>query len=76
MTVSSMYGRGGTMRDVEAAAAILGEREEIGEALVSHRFPLSDAVAASWRGGGQIETAREPTRLAMSEMIESLFSPT
>ena len=64
MVVSTMYGRSGTVRDAEAAALILGEREEIGDALVSHRFPLSQAPeafeAARDRKAGAIKVALEP----------------
>ena len=64
MVVSTMYGHSGTIRDVEAAAAILGAREEVGEALVSHRFALSDAArafeTARDRRAGAIKVALEP----------------
>ena len=46
MVVSSMSGAAGTVRDVDAAAGILGAREEVADALITHRFPLSDAPAA------------------------------
>jgi threonine dehydrogenase-like Zn-dependent dehydrogenase len=62
--VSMMYGRAGSVRDVDAAALILSEREEIGDALISHRFPLSDAAsafeAARDRRGGAIKVVLEP----------------
>lgn len=64
LRVSSMYGRVGSARDVEAAATILGAREEVGEALVTHRFPLDRApdafAAARDRRGGAIKVALEP----------------
>jgi threonine dehydrogenase-like Zn-dependent dehydrogenase len=59
-----MYGRSGTLRDVDAAAAILGSREEVADALISHRFPLSKAPEAFEksrdRKGGAIKIALEP----------------
>ncbi|MFK7898148.1 MAG: zinc-binding dehydrogenase [Myxococcota bacterium] len=64
ITISSMYGRSGTMRDVDAAAGILGDREEVADAMISHRFPLSEAPAAFEaardRKGGAIKIALEP----------------
>ena len=62
--VSMMYGRAGSVRDVDAAALILAEREEVGEALISHRFPLSSAPeafeAARDRRAGAIKVVLEP----------------
>jgi threonine dehydrogenase-like Zn-dependent dehydrogenase len=64
ITIATMYGRSGTMRDVEVAAGILGEREEVADALISHRFPLSEAPkafeTARDRKGGAIKIALEP----------------
>lgn len=64
ITIATMYGRSGTMRDVDAAARILGDREEVADALISHRFPLSEAPkafeAARDRKGGAIKIALEP----------------
>ena len=64
IVVSTMYGRSGTTRDVDAAAAILGTREEVADALITHRFPLSKAPEAFEksrdRKGGAIKIALEP----------------
>jgi len=62
--VSLMYGRAGASRDIDVAALILGAREEIADALISHRFPLADAPlafeAARDRRGGAIKVVLEP----------------
>ncbi len=64
IVISTMYGRSGTLRDFDAAAAILGSREEVADALISHRFPLSKAPEAFEksrdRKGGAIKIALEP----------------
>jgi 2-desacetyl-2-hydroxyethyl bacteriochlorophyllide A dehydrogenase len=61
--VSKMYGRAGTAREIELAASILGAREEIADALISHRFPLSDAPRA-------FETARDRKSGAIKVVLE------
>jgi 2-desacetyl-2-hydroxyethyl bacteriochlorophyllide A dehydrogenase len=40
------YNRGGSGRDMVAAAGLLGARPELGDILISHRFPLDDAAEA------------------------------
>ncbi|MEZ4331664.1 MAG: alcohol dehydrogenase catalytic domain-containing protein [Myxococcota bacterium] len=64
IVVSTMYGRAGSVRDVDAAAAILGEREEVAAALVSDRFPLAKAPEAFARArdrqAGAIKVVLEP----------------
>lgn len=64
IVVSTMYGRAGSMRDVEAAALILGAREEVAAALVSDRFPLAKAPEAFARArdrkAGAIKVVLEP----------------
>jgi len=64
LKVAMMYGRSGSVRDVDAAALMLAEREEIGDALISHRFPLAQAPeafeAARDRRGGAIKVVLEP----------------
>lgn len=64
IAMSTMYGRAGTVRDVDAAANLLGAREEVAAALISHRFPLAEAPkafeAARDRKGGAIKVALEP----------------
>lgn len=64
MVVSTMYGRAGTVRDADAAAAILGAREEVADALISDRYPLAKAPEAFERSrdrkGGAIKVALEP----------------
>ena len=61
--VSLMYGKSGAVRDVEVAALILGAREEVADALISHRFPLSQAVEA-------FETARDRRAGAIKVVLE------
>lgn len=62
--VSSMYGRAGSVRDVDAAAAILGASDVVADALISDRFSLDQAPAAFERSrdrkGGAIKVALEP----------------
>lgn len=64
IVVSTMYGREGTVRDVEVAATILGEREEVAQAMISHRFPLAKAAEAFAmardRKAGAIKVVIEP----------------
>jgi threonine dehydrogenase-like Zn-dependent dehydrogenase len=64
IVVSTMYGRAGSVRDVDAAATILGDREEVAAAMISHRFPLAkaaDAFAmARDRKAGAIKVVLEP----------------
>jgi threonine dehydrogenase-like Zn-dependent dehydrogenase len=64
IVMSTMYGRAGSVRDVEAAATILGDREEVAQALISHRFPLSKATEAFEkardRKSGAIKVVLEP----------------
>ncbi len=64
LVVSKMYGRGGTARDVDVAADILGARPEVADALVTHRFPLAEAPAAfdvaRDRKAGAIKVVLEP----------------
>ena len=60
-----MYGRGPSGRDIETAAAVLGDNPEVARALVTHRFPL-DAVdeafdAAARRAEGAIKVVLDPT---------------
>ena len=40
---SSMYGRSGAVRDMEAAASVLAAVPELPEAVITHRFPLDAA---------------------------------
>jgi threonine dehydrogenase-like Zn-dependent dehydrogenase len=64
VVTSSMYGRLGAARDVDAAAAVLAAKPSIAEALITHRFPLeraADAFAAARdRRGGAIKVVIEP----------------
>ncbi len=64
LKVSMMYGRSGSVRDVDASALLLSERPEIADALISHRFPLAKAkeafAAARDRSGGAIKIVLEP----------------
>jgi 2-desacetyl-2-hydroxyethyl bacteriochlorophyllide A dehydrogenase len=61
--VSKMYGCVGTLRDVDSAAAILASRDEIADALISHRYPLADATRA-------FETARDRKSGAIKVVLE------
>ena len=61
---STMYGVSATGRDIDAAAALLGARPEIGEFLITHRFSLEEAVrgfeTATLRANGALKVALEP----------------
>ena len=62
--VSAMYGRAGSVRDIDAAAAILGANDAVADALISDRFPLDQAAEAFERSrdrrGGAIKVVLEP----------------
>jgi 2-desacetyl-2-hydroxyethyl bacteriochlorophyllide A dehydrogenase len=64
VVASTMYGRLGAARDVDAAAALLAARPAIAEALITHRYPLeaaADAFAAARdRAAGAIKVVIEP----------------
>ncbi len=64
IVISTMYGQAGTVRDVDAAARILGDREAVADALISHRFPLDKAPEAfetsRQRAAGAIKVVLEP----------------
>lgn len=64
LRMASMYGRAGTLRDVDAAAGILAANEAIADALISDRFPLDRAPEAFARTrdrkGGAIKVVLEP----------------
>ena len=59
-----MYGRSESGRDIDAAARLLAARPELGELLISHRFPLEAAAqafrAARDRAAGAIKVVLEP----------------
>jgi len=61
---ASLYGRSGTARDVDAAAALLARAPEVAATLISHRLPL-DAAAEAFavardRAAGAIKVVLEP----------------
>jgi threonine dehydrogenase-like Zn-dependent dehydrogenase len=64
VVASTMYGRLGAARDVDAAAALLAAQPAIAETLITHRYPLeaaADAFAAARdRAGGAIKVVIEP----------------
>jgi threonine dehydrogenase-like Zn-dependent dehydrogenase len=61
---SSMYGRDGVSRDVDHAATLLGLNPAIGDAIITHRFPLEAAAeafeVARDRKAGVIKVLLEP----------------
>ena len=61
---SSMYGRAGAVRDIEAAASVLAAVPELPEAVITHRFPLDAAgeafATAANRAAGAIKVVLEP----------------
>ena len=62
--VSMMYGMDGIARDIDNAALLLGNDPAIGDAIVTHRFPLSAAAeafdVARDRKAGVIKVVLEP----------------
>ncbi len=61
---ASMYARHGVARDIDVAAGILAAHPEIGESLITHRFPLDAAGeafrVAGERAAGAIKVVLEP----------------
>jgi 2-desacetyl-2-hydroxyethyl bacteriochlorophyllide A dehydrogenase len=61
-----MYGRTASGREIDGAAALLAELPELGETMITHRFPLdgvSEAFAAARdRASGAIKVVFEPHR--------------
>lgn len=61
---SSMYSRQGMVRDFDVAAGLLAARSAIADALITHRFPLAEAVRA-------FETARDRAAGAIKVVLEA-----
>ena len=61
---TTLYGRGPTGRDVDAAAALLASTPAFGDTLITHRFPLDAApeafATAASRDQGAIKVVLEP----------------
>lgn len=61
---ASMYGSGGSARDIDAAASVLARTPELPAAVITHRFPLEAApeafTAAADRAAGAIKVVLEP----------------
>jgi threonine dehydrogenase-like Zn-dependent dehydrogenase len=58
-----MYSRHGDVRDIDEAAAVLAARPDVGDAIITHRFPLDAAAAA-------FETARDRKAGAIKVVLE------
>lgn len=61
---ASMYGRTPNGREMDGAASLLAELPELGDTLITHRFPLDGAAdafaAATDRSAGAIKVVFEP----------------
>jgi threonine dehydrogenase-like Zn-dependent dehydrogenase len=55
---ASMYSRHGTIRDIDAAAALMARRPEIAQSLITHRLPLDAAVEAFAIAGNRSEAIK------------------
>jgi threonine dehydrogenase-like Zn-dependent dehydrogenase len=64
MIPAVMYNRAGPSRDIDVAAALLASRPELGDAIITHRFPLDAApeafATAADRAAGAIKVVLEP----------------
>ena len=61
---ASMYGTHGGTRDIDRAAALMGDNPEIANTLITHRYPLDAAreafATAANRSAGAIKVVLEP----------------
>lgn len=61
---ASAYASAGAIRDIDVAASLLGQRPEIAETLITHRFPLEAGPeafeTAARRSEGAIKVVLEP----------------
>ena len=64
IVTSSMYGREGDTRDFDRAAALVAQIPGLAEILITHRFPLDEAVRA-------FATARDRAEGAIKVVLEA-----
>jgi threonine dehydrogenase-like Zn-dependent dehydrogenase len=64
IVTSSMYAREGDVRDFDRAAALVAQVSGLAEILITHRFPLDEAVLA-------FATARDRAQGAIKVVLEA-----